>query len=288
MARKHRKWVKLWSHWYTRLEHLGLSADALALGPAIMVLSDASWDMETGTAKVPSVDAICRLTRGDVMETETAMEELISAGTLEREADGSIIWPEYGEEQETAQAARTRKYREDRVTVTQQNENSDGDCDAESHAPVTTEGRGKMEMEMEKKEEDSAPRKRVAPSPPSAEAIEIAQFLYDAILTHRPDFKANEKKLTGWAKHIDVGMRRDSMTVGGCKEAVDAAHRSAKDFWRPNVLSGKKLRKHYEALRTTWASENKANTDPTVWRPGEVDYEAYGAVFEAAENGVKT
>lgn len=143
MARKHRKWVKLWSHWYTRLDHLGLSADALALGGPLMILSDASWDMKTGTAKVPSIEALCRLTRAEVSATATAMEELISAGTLEREADGSITWPDYGEEQETAQAARTRRYRVKGVTVTTQNENSDGVGDGNSHASVTTEERGK-------------------------------------------------------------------------------------------------------------------------------------------------
>lgn len=124
-----------------------------------------------------------------------------------------------------------------------------------------------------------------APIEASPDAIGAAQYLYDAIRTHRPDFKdglspaALEKKLMGWAKNIDVGMRRDGMTVDGCKEAVDAAHRSLKDFWRPNVLGGNKLRKHYEALRTKWASENKAAKDPNVFRPGEVDYAAFGEMM---------
>lgn len=154
MARKHRKWVKLWSHWYTRIEHLGLSADALALGGPLMLLADASWEMETGTATVPPIGAICRLARTDETATATAMEELISAGTLERNAGGAIVWPDYGEEQETAQAARTRRYRESRVTVTTRYGHGDAECDGQSHGSVTTEGRGEKEKEKEKEDGD--------------------------------------------------------------------------------------------------------------------------------------
>lgn len=90
---------------------------------------------------------------------------------------------------------------------------------------------------------------------PSEDSCEIAQYLYDAIREHSPDFMAGappsklEAKLLGWARDIDVGLRNDGMTVDGCKAAVDAAHRGSDEFWRPNVLSGRKLRKHYETLK---------------------------------------
>ena len=46
-----------------------------------------------------------------------------------------------------------------------------------------------------------------------------------------------------------MGIRNDGMTIDGCKAAIDAAHRSEDTFWHSNLLSGAKLRKHYEKLR---------------------------------------
>lgn len=90
--------------------------------------------------------------------------------------------------------------------------------------------------------------------PPTPEAIEIAQRLYDAIRSHKPDFCDGmkpaklEAKLTGWAQDIDVGLRNDGMTPAGCAAVIAYAHCSDDHFWRSNLLSGKKLRKHYQTL----------------------------------------
>lgn len=90
---------------------------------------------------------------------------------------------------------------------------------------------------------------------PSAEAVAAARHLYEAIRWHSPGFLADarpaaiERRLLGWARDIDVGMRNDGMTLDGCKQVIDVAHRSDDEFWRPNLLSGKKLRQHYEKLR---------------------------------------
>lgn len=112
-----------------------------------------------------------------------------------------------------------------------------------------TEDRGQIQ-----KAEKSVTRKRATkPLPP--EAIEISQYLYEAIRSHSPGFMADakpaviERKLTSWARDVDRGMRLDGMTPQGCRDAIDAAHRSADGFWRGNLLSGAKLRKHYEKLR---------------------------------------
>ena len=93
------------------------------------------------------------------------------------------------------------------------------------------------------------------PKPQNPEAVEIAQYLYDAIRSHSPGFMADAppaktaKKLEGWAHDIDRAIRLDGMTPEGAREAIDAAHRSPDPFWRSNLLSGAKLRKHYETLR---------------------------------------
>lgn len=118
MARvKRRSWVKVWAHWYTRAEHMSLSAVALGVGPALMVLVDPDWNRDANTTRVTvTADVIARITHMTVAEAESSIEELISVGTLERDNDGEISWPEYGKEQETRQAATMRKKR---VTVTE-------------------------------------------------------------------------------------------------------------------------------------------------------------------------
>ena len=89
---------------------------------------------------------------------------------------------------------------------------------------------------------------------PKPEAIEAAQYLYDAIKSHSPGFlgsmqpAAIERKLHGWAKDIDRAMRLDGLTADKAKIVIDEAHRSPDPFWRSNLLSGAKLRKHAESL----------------------------------------
>lgn len=123
------------------------------------------------------------------------------------------------------------------------------------------------------------------PRPPPREALELAQFLYDAIRSHSPQFMADAKpasiatKLTGWARDIDRGLRLDGMTAQGARDAIDAAHRSDDTFWRGNLLSGAKLRKHYEALRI-----KKGNAPTSPGKPGEgFDYVGAGNAWAAAE-----
>lgn len=92
-------------------------------------------------------------------------------------------------------------------------------------------------------------------TPPSEAALSVAQELYDAIRSHHDSFMvgakpaAIEKKLLGWARDIDLGIRVDGHTKDGYLDAVRAAHRSEDEFWRGNILSGAKLRKHYERLQ---------------------------------------
>jgi hypothetical protein len=121
--------------------------------------------------------------------------------------------------------------------------------------PPTKEDRGQRTEHPSGMSPCSPPRPKRTKPPPSSDSIEIAQYLYDAICEHTPDFSDGmsparlEHKLTSWARDIDVGLRNDGMTVDGCRQAIDAAHRNSDPFWRPNVLSGTKLRRHYQALR---------------------------------------
>lgn len=119
-----------------------------------------------------------------------------------------------------------------------------------------TEAEAEAEAEFSERVPDTKKRPTRNPEPVhSVDSMQAAQCLIDAIRSHKPDFKSGmqparlEALLMSWAKDIDVGMRNDGMTLQGCEEAISAAHRSDDTFWRGNLLSGKKLRKHYESLR---------------------------------------
>ena len=116
------------------------------------------------------------------------------------------------------------------------------------------------------RESPAKPATRASEPEYSAEVIEIAQYLYDAISEHSPDaFSSNPKKvealLLGWCKAIDLGMRKGTkatksergfngpnMTLAGAKAVIDLAHRGADDFWHRNMISGSSLRNCYARL----------------------------------------
>ena len=85
-------------------------------------------------------------------------------------------------------------------------------------------------------------------------AHEAARYLYDAIESHTPSHMGAippakiSKRLDGWAVHCDRAMRLDGRSLDDLKRAIDYAHRSPDHFWRPNLLSGAKLRKHLPKL----------------------------------------
>ena len=126
-------------------------------------------------------------------------------------------------------------------------------------------GTGYRTQEQER-ESPAKPATRAREPEYSAEVIEIAQYLYDAISEHSPDaFSSDPKKvealLLGWCKAIDLGMRKGTkatksekgfngpnMTLAGAKAVIDLAHRGADDFWHRNMISGSSLRNCYARL----------------------------------------
>lgn len=200
---------------------------------------------------------------------------------------------QYRDRQTDAQvkaAERARKYRERRRAKLSNDESRPIETASRNVTPVTDypleeEAEEEADQSRRRCREKSAPRKRAAPSRPPPEPIQIAQNLYDAIRSHSPDFMAKadraatERKLLGWARDIWKAMRLDGMDTEGARMAIDEAHRSDDPFWRANLQSGASLRKQYEKLRTKAAQRNKAAKDPNVFRPGEVDYAAFGKMM---------
>jgi len=144
---------------------------------------------------------------------------------------------------------------------------------AEAFAERFPDGSANQEQEQEQDTgtgEQASPAKRAtARSTPieySAEVIEIAQYLYDAISEHSPGrFSTQPAKvealLLTWCKAIDLGMRKGTkaskdeegfngpdMTLAGAKAVIDVAHRGKDDFWHKNMISGKSLRNCYARL----------------------------------------
>lgn len=145
-----------------------------------------------------------------------------------------------------------------------------------------TAQRSIIEPQVSRQEAPNKPRvvvaaKRRRKKPPPAEAMEIARYLHDSIRSHTPehmegaDPRTLRSKLEGWAREIDVGMRRDGMTAEGCRKVIDRAHRSDDTFWRPNLLSGTKLRAHYTTILVQ-AKKSRVPRGPVD--PSTQDHEA--------------
>lgn len=79
----------------------------------------------------------------------------------------------------------------------------------------------------------------------SAAAREVATYLLEAIRSHKADAADGAE---GWAKDIDLAIRIDRRTPEQLRAVIDFAHRGRDLFWRPNLLSGAKLRKHFDAI----------------------------------------
>lgn len=203
-------------------------------------------------------EAVSILTESPYEFAKTGIERILELGVMEF-ADGQLVAPNFVEAQEAKQtdAQRSREYRARRRDRARGREappsRDESDRHTTSHGvtPSCAEPSCTEPSQTVSQVAETAPRRK---PPPSQGSIEVAQELYDAIRSHTPTFHEGtppaklERKLTGWARDIDVGLRNDGMTQEGCFEVIAYAHRSDDTFWHGNLLSGRKLRKHYQAI----------------------------------------
>jgi len=77
---------------------------------------------------------------------------------------------------------------------------------------------------------------------------ELCQFLYDNIKTKSDPIKwrSNPPKLKAWYSDIDKLHRIDKIDIDIIKQVIDYC--TSDSFWSNNIMSGEKLRKHFDTL----------------------------------------
>jgi hypothetical protein len=91
------------------------------------------------------------------------------------------------------------------------------------------------------------------------DVIESTNHLYYQIMdkVNPPTYKNRQPNLNKWCDSIDKLNRIDGIDFSDIRKAIDYA--TSDDFWSQNILSGEKLRKHYNKIYVKMKSENKSN-----------------------------
>ena len=79
-----------------------------------------------------------------------------------------------------------------------------------------------------------------------SEAYLLAKFLERCIAENNPKFPQNERQRQRWAKDFDLMLRIDRIDADDIAAAIEWSQDD--NFWRSNILSGKKLREKYQQL----------------------------------------
>jgi hypothetical protein len=120
---------------------------------------------------------------------------------------------------------------------------------------------------------------------PSAEGVELAEYLLAAILSHHPDATNLPKNLDGWARELDVGLR-GGVTAARFRAAIDFAHRDPRGtFWRANIRSAAKLREQLDVLEIQDREKPKggAPRQQTLAEAGLISGEDYIASLRSGQ-----
>ena len=81
------------------------------------------------------------------------------------------------------------------------------------------------------------------------EAENVAKHLLNSILSWKPNFKRpTDAQFARWVSDIDKAMRLDNRTPNELIGAIDWMQTPRGGFWRPNILSGKKLREKFDTM----------------------------------------
>lgn len=99
---------------------------------------------------------------------------------------------------------------------------------------------------------------------PESEPIQLAAYLRDHILAHKPDARdakaaRDERRLQNWAQVFDLMVRVDGRSPDRVRKVIDFA--TSDSFWRPNILSPGKLRDKFDQLDSRMAATVSAKSN---------------------------
>jgi len=80
----------------------------------------------------------------------------------------------------------------------------------------------------------------------------IVTHLKNKILSLKPNFKTYSKK--AWSREIDLAMRVDKRSEAELLGCIDWIYTADGDFWKANILSGKKLRDKFDVMEAQMMS----------------------------------
>ena len=121
------------------------------------------------------------------------------------------------------------------------------------------EGKGKEEEKEKEEVQDKVQEVTIS----QLEAVEVANYLADKIISEKPDAKI---KPESWVKDIEKAIRIDGRTKDGLIACIDWIYHGGGDFWIPNVMSGFKLRDKYDKMDMQARSRKQQKTDPMMER----------------------
>lgn len=93
-------------------------------------------------------------------------------------------------------------------------------------------------------------------------ALEIASLLYKYIKKNNPNSRANKESIVSWANDIDKMLRIDKRNEIEVMQIIKFSQEDS--FWKTNILSGAKLRKHYDKM---WVQAKEKITNKFNYKP---------------------
>lgn len=134
--------------------------------------------------------------------------------------------------------------------------------EAPLHETVNPPLHGKMNIynkKIDNKKDNimSAPAKPAPTRELPQEAKKLAQRLHKWITKNKPDRKIQDNWQDRWAADIEKMHRIDGRSWEAIAACIDWSQRD--DFWHQNILSGAKLRKHYDRMSDRARSERQKN-----------------------------
>lgn len=183
-----------------------------------------------------------------------------------------LNWSEYQEDgaQNGAQAERRippkRSAGDAQNGAQKTNVTSLTDCGYKSGSQETTQKPGRRrgrDASTNKNEEQEIKKSTTSCRAFSEDSTEfrLARLLFDLILSNHPTHK--KPNLQNWAKEIDLMLRVDKRDPAGIEEVARWCQQD--EFWKVNILSTAKLRKHFDRLEIKMGNGNPAVDGVATW-----------------------